>query len=465
MSRTVGRKLSTVIDPRQSPTRPESSESIASTCSDETSQINDTNEEMSSPSPSYTNYAICSKDNLIQYSEDELQTIYNEAITKFNLKPKSLRDYLASKRVIQGLPSEIAAFLHEQTKLSKRRVGEYIGQQDNFNQKVCEELFARYNFAGMTLDNALRVLTRQFRLPGEAQQIDRILEKFANAYHQQNEGVFLSADTAYILAFSIIMLNTDLHNQSITPEKKMKLEEFIRNNRGINQGKDVDRKLLEELYYSIKNNEIRMDDTDMYESEVIAFMAPTKSGWLEKKAESMLPIWKRHWFVLNDGCLYYFIAPSDEGPRCIIPLDNTRIGRGYGQLEFIIASATGDYVKSSKLLEDGRMEQGKHTQFVLRATSAEDREAWVTILQQESMRFKPLHEIFLRRSEQDPNMAEKPLELPSPIAEGWMRKRGGLNPAWKRRYFVLYPDFDGGGNTLFYYVSHQVRIAYLERVF
>lgn len=182
-----------------------------------------------------------------------------------------------------------------------------------FNQCVCDELFLKYEFAGKSLDGALRVLMMQFRLPGEAQQIDRILEKFAARYHEKNPGVFLSSDTAYVLSFSIIMLNTDLHNQSITPDKKMTLEQFIRNNRGINQGKDMPKEILEGLYNSVRDDEIRMDEADMYESEVVAFMAPTKSGWLSKKTDSMLGRWKRHWFVLNDGCLYYFLDPSDEG--------------------------------------------------------------------------------------------------------------------------------------------------------
>jgi Sec7-like guanine-nucleotide exchange factor len=50
------------------------------------------------------------------------------------------------------------------------------------------------------------------RLPGEAQQIDRMVEKFAAEYHRQNPNMFRAEDTCYILAFSIIMLNTDLHN-------------------------------------------------------------------------------------------------------------------------------------------------------------------------------------------------------------------------------------------------------------
>ena len=283
------------------------------------------------------------------YSPSELEEIYAEAVTKFNLKPKLVKEFLVSKRVIEGLPSEMAKFIFQQPKLSKRRIGEYIGNVEPYNQLVCESLFGLYNFAGTSLDAALRVLMKEFRLPGEAQQIDRILEKFAISYHTQNPGVFLSSDTAYVLSFSLIMLNTDLHNHSIAPDKKMTLEQFIRNNRGINNGQDVPQELLETLYKSVKEDEIRMDEADMYESEVVAFMAPTKSGWIFKRSDTVLSHWKRHWFVLNDGCLYYFNAPSDEGPRCIIPLDNTKIAKGSGACEILITSASGDVVKSSKV--------------------------------------------------------------------------------------------------------------------
>lgn len=46
-----------------------------------------------------------------------------------------------------------------------RRIGEYIGNVDSFNQCVCDCLFAKYDFANKTLDNALRLLMLQFRLP------------------------------------------------------------------------------------------------------------------------------------------------------------------------------------------------------------------------------------------------------------------------------------------------------------
>ena len=110
-------------------------------------------------------------------------SIYRDAVTKFNIKPKACRDFLIAKKVIQGLPSELAQFIIDQPKLSKRRIGEYIGGLDRLNQCVCDELFSRYDFRGDTLDCALRKLLRQFRLPGEAQQIDRCSSLYLTSLH------------------------------------------------------------------------------------------------------------------------------------------------------------------------------------------------------------------------------------------------------------------------------------------
>lgn len=40
---------------------------------------------------------------------------------------------------------------------------------------------------------------------------------------------FRSADTFFILAFAIIMLNTDLHSPNVKSERRMKLDDFIKN--------------------------------------------------------------------------------------------------------------------------------------------------------------------------------------------------------------------------------------------
>ena len=55
------------------------------------------------------------------------------------------------------------------------------------------------------------------------------------------------ADTCYVLAFSIIMLNTSLHNPSV--KNKPDIEQFVSMNRGINDGGDLPRDLLEVCVY------------------------------------------------------------------------------------------------------------------------------------------------------------------------------------------------------------------------
>jgi Sec7-like guanine-nucleotide exchange factor len=45
-------------------------------------------------------------------------------------------------------------------------------------------------YPGLTLDAALRRLLAGFRLPGEAQKIDRIMEKFAEVYCRDNPHAF-----------------------------------------------------------------------------------------------------------------------------------------------------------------------------------------------------------------------------------------------------------------------------------
>ena len=114
------------------------------------------------------------------------------------------------------------------------------------------------DFTSMKFVDALRMFLQSFRLPGEAQKIDRYMLKFAERYTAGNPGTFANADTAYILAFSVILLNTDAHNPQV--KKPMTQAEFIKNNRGIDDGKDLDEQFLVDIYDEINANEIRMKD-------------------------------------------------------------------------------------------------------------------------------------------------------------------------------------------------------------
>ncbi|GFH13962.1 SEC7 domain-containing protein [Haematococcus lacustris] len=84
------------------------------------------------------------------------------------------------------------------------------------------------------------------------------MEKFAERYLKCNPTSFKSADVAYVLAYSVIMLNTDLHNPQV--KKKMSKEAFLKNNRGINDKQDLPEDFMSALYDRIASNEIKMKD-------------------------------------------------------------------------------------------------------------------------------------------------------------------------------------------------------------
>ncbi|GFY88509.1 sec7 domain-containing protein [Actinidia rufa] len=139
--------------------------------------------------------------------------------------------------------------------LDKNLVGDFLGNHDEFCVQVLHEFAWTFDFQDMNLDTALRLFLETFRLPGESQKIQRVLEAFSERYYEQSPQILANKDAALLLSYSLIMLNTDQHNVQV--KKKMTEEDFIRNNRHINGGNDLPREFLSELYHSICKNEIR----------------------------------------------------------------------------------------------------------------------------------------------------------------------------------------------------------------
>jgi brefeldin A-inhibited guanine nucleotide-exchange protein len=179
-----------------------------------------------------------------------------KGISLFNRKPSKGIDFLIKSKKIGHSPEDVASFLRDTAGLNATMIGDYLGERDEFPIKVMHAYADALNFEGMDFGEAIRYYLRGFRLPGEAQKIDRIMEKFAERYCKCNPNSFTSADTAYVLAYSVIMLNTDAHNTMV--KDKMSKSDFIRNNRGIDDGKDLPEHYLSTLYDQIVKNEIKM---------------------------------------------------------------------------------------------------------------------------------------------------------------------------------------------------------------
>ncbi|BFZ59154.1 guanine nucleotide exchange protein for ADP-robosylation factor [Saitoella coloradoensis] len=187
------------------------------------------------------------------------KTLLSEAIRKFNFKPK--RGVAALKEtgfIRSDEPEEIAKFLLTTEGLNKAMVGEFLGEGETENIAIMHAFVDAMDFTKTKFVDALRRFLQSFRLPGEAQKIDRFMLKFAERYMQGNPNAFANADTAYVLAYSVIMLNTDAHNPQI--KNRMTKQDFVKNNRGINDNADLPPEYLGAIYDEIQANEIVMKD-------------------------------------------------------------------------------------------------------------------------------------------------------------------------------------------------------------
>uniref|UniRef100_A0A674GX48 Cytohesin 1 n=1 Tax=Taeniopygia guttata TaxID=59729 RepID=A0A674GX48_TAEGU len=241
---------------------------------------------------------------------------------KFNMDPKKGIQFLIENDLLKNTCEDIAQFLYKGEGLNKTAIGDYLGERDEFNIQVLHAFVELHEFTDLNLVQALRQFLWSFRLPGEAQKIDRMMEAFAQRYCQCNPGVFQSTDTCYVLSFAIIMLNTSLHNPNV--KDKPTAERFIAMNRGINDGGDLPEELLQNLYESIKNEPFKIPEDDGNDL-THTFFNPDREGWLLKLAGGRVKTWKRRWFILTDNCLYYFEYTTDKEPRGIIPLENLSI--------------------------------------------------------------------------------------------------------------------------------------------
>ncbi|GLD73724.1 IQ motif and SEC7 domain-containing protein 2-like protein, partial [Lates japonicus] len=157
---------------------------------------------------------------------------YRIGLNLFNKKPEKGIQYLIERGFVSDTPVGIARFILERKGLSRQMIGEFLGSRQQFNKDVLDCVLDEMDFSGMDLDDALRKFQAQIKVQGEAQRVERLVEAFSQRYCVCNPVLirqFQNPDTIFILAFAIILLNTDMYSPNVKPERKMKLEDFIKN--------------------------------------------------------------------------------------------------------------------------------------------------------------------------------------------------------------------------------------------
>ncbi|OAL62228.1 hypothetical protein A7C99_6805 [Trichophyton rubrum] len=108
---------------------------------------------------------------------------------------------------------------------------------EEFYSVALRKYMRSFSFFGDPMDMAIRKLLMEAELPRETQHIDRMIQSFANRYHECNPGIFESTEQAYFIAFSLLILHTDVFNKN--NKRKMQRADYVKNTRGEGVAEEV----------------------------------------------------------------------------------------------------------------------------------------------------------------------------------------------------------------------------------
>ena len=187
-------------------------------------------------------------------AQKEAKNLFDQGLDVFKTSPKKGLKFFIENKIVEDDPVAIGNFFFDTPSLDPAAVGEIIGGSAEKNKLILKQYVSRFSFKGLGFEPAFRLFLKKFMIPGEGQMIDRIMEQFGTKYYEENPQYFSCADTVYVLAYSALMLHTDAHNKAI--KKHMTLPEFITNNRGIDNGHDLNSDFLTDLYKGITSEQI-----------------------------------------------------------------------------------------------------------------------------------------------------------------------------------------------------------------
>mmetsp|Transcript_12757 Transcript_12757/g.27287 ORF Transcript_12757/g.27287 Transcript_12757/m.27287 type:complete len:201 (-) Transcript_12757:408-1010(-) len=142
---------------------------------------------------------------IVEEEYSQFDQILNHGIEMFNEGDIGGIEYILEQKLnVEATVKNYATVLFV---LRERldNVGELLG-----NNEQLSDLFASmFQFKGMKIDFALRMLFQHMTLPDYAVGVSTILQSFAGTYMAQNPGYFANVDVIYVLGFSTVLLNID----------------------------------------------------------------------------------------------------------------------------------------------------------------------------------------------------------------------------------------------------------------
>lgn len=126
-------------------------------------------------------------------SQRNVKNEMQKAAMKFNFKPKNGITFLVKNNLVCSPETDrlqhtkdLVKFLKTTPTLNKTIIGEYLGADADQNKACLYEFIDQYELKNVPFVSALKIILSGFRLPGEGQVVDRIMEKFGEKYASDN---------------------------------------------------------------------------------------------------------------------------------------------------------------------------------------------------------------------------------------------------------------------------------------
>lgn len=95
----------------------------------------------------------------------------------------AIADYITKGFIHEDTPDAIAEYIIKLEGIDKAVLGQYFGKNDKKVLQILHSFCKLLKFNNMEFDKALRALLSKFRLPGQAQQIQRVIWQFALSFY------------------------------------------------------------------------------------------------------------------------------------------------------------------------------------------------------------------------------------------------------------------------------------------
>lgn len=201
-------------------------------------------------------------------------------VDRFANDPKKAIAALIQKGGLSNDAPTIANLLFRNRDLNRNQVGTYLASPDN--RHILRAFIERFRFAGVRIDDALRIFYLAVRLPHSLPTIEYVLGVVATQWTETNGAAGFDPSLSIRLIMEIMRLSDALHASSglFGPSQpSLSVDEFVANFREHDPRLLVPEDLLNRIYASIRQGQIEeASDNSMFSMtpDIDATVSPPK---------------------------------------------------------------------------------------------------------------------------------------------------------------------------------------------